>query len=169
MKKFVVGLIFTLGLYFHLASQIMDVTLGMTEEQVLLHANPREFNNGFELVKEGENSFTFANRTNPNYEIQVEFTLKDKMVNVIKTTHIARNDKFSKSLIEYYQQSVADYESDPTVGKNEGIAEHSKKSFRAYRPLAEAFTDPEMRYLCVFMYYHKGTEVVFTKMERSFY
>ncbi|MDX2245395.1 MAG: hypothetical protein SF052_01360 [Bacteroidia bacterium] len=168
MKTLVLGYVLMLCLSGILQAQVTDVQLGMTEAELQMHANPREFNDGFELVSHRPGLYIYANKSNPFYEIQIEFALKGGTVNTIKTVHTGRNPKFRKTLLEYYLEVIEDWKHDPLLESNPGLANSSRNSFAQYNPEVEAFTDADMLYLCVFMFYHNGEESIFTKMERKF-
>ncbi|MEZ4772655.1 MAG: hypothetical protein R3D00_05675 [Bacteroidia bacterium] len=168
MKTTVVGLILMFCLTSVLTAQVSEVQLGMTEADLQRHANPREISDGFELVSQRPGFYVYANKSNPFYEMQVEFTMRDGIVSIIKTTHTGRNPKFRKTLMEYYNEVTADWKHDPLLESNESMATSSRNSFSQYNPEVEAFTDADMQYLCVFMFYHNGEESTFTKMERKF-
>ncbi|MEZ4825375.1 MAG: hypothetical protein R3C61_03635 [Bacteroidia bacterium] len=168
MKTAITGLLLFLLAVSSLFAQVSEVELGMTEADLLRHANPREMNDGFELVSQRPGFYQFANTSNPFYEMQIEISMKNGLVATIKTTHTGRNPKFRKTLMEYYQEVINDWNHDPLLHANEGMAASSKSSFSRYNPEVAAFTDADMQYLCIFMFYHNGEESVFTKMERKF-
>ncbi|MEL6672539.1 MAG: hypothetical protein AAFR61_10120 [Bacteroidota bacterium] len=149
-------------------AQVLEVELGMSEQQLLQHVNPRYAVEPFKQISHSGNSYVFEQEALEGYRTRATFGLRDGVVNSIRIEQFSKNETYRKALVGLYDQTIQDWQAKTAFQPYPIASKATLRQYRDYRAQAEAYTDGEMTRMHIFVIYHKNGQAIFSRVSRLF-